>query len=261
MMNLGQEVTTPRSDENSVVTNATTAGQCAPTNVRQVIGRCPLGATPCSFRIRATVDRPTRYPKFFNAPWMPCSPRIRCPSPCAPSVFGYVRADVGGRGSDCRALADRRRARDATAESCRRSRWWPRRGAGAVRAGVQWWRGAAVHGHAAAAAGRAVAPSTPGLPPAGTRSRPPVPAAASRTGRRRKTGKGSRANSTSPTLDRVLGHNGHYQLAEHLRRAVPLTATRVPATKPVSLSLFPRRSSSHNDLPVTGLGRRAASAP
>jgi hypothetical protein len=37
-------------------------------NVRQVIGRLQLDGMPAAFKMRATVERPTRWPRFFNAP-------------------------------------------------------------------------------------------------------------------------------------------------------------------------------------------------
>ena len=47
---------------------ATSAEQCACTNVRHVIGSCRPGGMPSARRMRAIVDRPTWWPRFCNAP-------------------------------------------------------------------------------------------------------------------------------------------------------------------------------------------------
>jgi len=49
---------------------ATYERMMAAMNVRHAIGRRPLGGMPCSLRIRAIVDGPTPWPRFFKAPWI-----------------------------------------------------------------------------------------------------------------------------------------------------------------------------------------------
>jgi hypothetical protein len=44
--------------------------QCARKNVCQDVGRSGTGGMPAAFKIRAIVERPTRCPTFFNAPWI-----------------------------------------------------------------------------------------------------------------------------------------------------------------------------------------------
>jgi len=63
-------LTNPRRVRTALVKKSASrsADQCARTNVRQAIGRCRLGGTPCSLRIRAIVDRPPSWPRFFKAP-------------------------------------------------------------------------------------------------------------------------------------------------------------------------------------------------
>jgi hypothetical protein len=39
-------------------------------NVVHEVGRCGTGGKPADFRIRRMVERPTRWPTFFSAPWM-----------------------------------------------------------------------------------------------------------------------------------------------------------------------------------------------
>lgn len=44
--------------------------QCAARNVRHVVDRSRHGGMPSDFRMFAMVDRATRCPTFFSAPWM-----------------------------------------------------------------------------------------------------------------------------------------------------------------------------------------------
>jgi hypothetical protein len=46
------------------------APQCVLRNVGQEVGRCGTGGTPAAFKIRRIVERPTRWPTFFSAPWI-----------------------------------------------------------------------------------------------------------------------------------------------------------------------------------------------
>jgi hypothetical protein len=46
------------------------AAQCARRSVCHDVGRSGTGGTPAAFRIRATVERPTRWPTFLRAPWI-----------------------------------------------------------------------------------------------------------------------------------------------------------------------------------------------
>jgi hypothetical protein len=48
--------------------------QCAFKNVSQEVGRCGTGGRPAAFRMRRIVDRPTRCPTFFSAPWIRVEP-------------------------------------------------------------------------------------------------------------------------------------------------------------------------------------------
>ena len=59
-------VTSPRAVHTSVVKKsaATSAGQCACTNVCQVIGRCRPGGMASPRRMRAIVEPPARWPTF-----------------------------------------------------------------------------------------------------------------------------------------------------------------------------------------------------
>jgi hypothetical protein len=45
--------------------------QCARRNVCHDVGRAGTGGRPWALRIRAMVERPTRWPTFLSAPWMP----------------------------------------------------------------------------------------------------------------------------------------------------------------------------------------------
>src|SRR4030095_15377644 len=49
--------------------------QCAFRNVCHDVGRCGTGGNPCAFKTRAIVDRPTRCPRFFKAPWIRVYPQ------------------------------------------------------------------------------------------------------------------------------------------------------------------------------------------
>jgi hypothetical protein len=43
---------------------------CAFKNVCRDVERCGTGGRPAALRIRRIVERPTRWPTFFSAPWM-----------------------------------------------------------------------------------------------------------------------------------------------------------------------------------------------
>jgi hypothetical protein len=62
-------VTKPRHVHTSVVKTSAPAiaPPCARRNVCHDVGRSGTGGIPWAFRIRAIVDRPTRWPTFFNA--------------------------------------------------------------------------------------------------------------------------------------------------------------------------------------------------
>ena len=66
----GVYVTSPRHVHTSVVKKSAPAiaHQWARRNVSQEVGRAGTGGMPCAFRIRAIVDRPTRWPMFLRAP-------------------------------------------------------------------------------------------------------------------------------------------------------------------------------------------------
>ena len=52
------------------------APQCARRNVCHDVGRSGTGGRPCAFKIRAMVDRPTRWPTFFKAPRIRVYPHV-----------------------------------------------------------------------------------------------------------------------------------------------------------------------------------------
>jgi hypothetical protein len=60
--------------------------QCARRNVCHDVGRCGAGGSPWAFKIRAIVDRPTRWPTFFNAAESACNHTSDCPPSCVPPV-------------------------------------------------------------------------------------------------------------------------------------------------------------------------------
>jgi hypothetical protein len=78
---------------------------------------------PPPFRMRRIVDRPTRCPTFFSAPWIRCSPTSDSPPPSA-------RPRAGSRGGRCagrvaeRTSISAQSAGDTTAAACPASRSW-----------------------------------------------------------------------------------------------------------------------------------------
>jgi hypothetical protein len=65
-------VTEPRHVHTSVVKKSAPVipSLWARRNVCHDVGRSGTGGRPCALRIRAIVDRPTRCPTFFSAPWI-----------------------------------------------------------------------------------------------------------------------------------------------------------------------------------------------
>jgi hypothetical protein len=72
MMKTVSYVTRPCQVQTSVVKKSAPAmlPQCAFRNVCHEVGRRGTGGRSAAFRMRRIVDRPTRCPTFFNAPWI-----------------------------------------------------------------------------------------------------------------------------------------------------------------------------------------------
>ena len=114
-------VTSPRVVHTSVVKKsaATSAGQCACTNVRHGVARClPAECHARAAHVRSSSD-PRGAQRSSTRPESVCSPTSDSRSPFERSGFGGVLADhYGSHATLCRSICERP-VHDASGESCR----------------------------------------------------------------------------------------------------------------------------------------------
>jgi hypothetical protein len=138
MTNTVYIVTKPRHVQTSVVKKSAPAiaSLCARRKACHDVGRSETSGRPCAFRMRAVVERPTRCPTLFSAPWI----RVLAPGGIVlDHSHGHTpdsastprrrdrRSDVHLRATNCR--CHRKRVSAVTIVSTRRSARRPNRNA------------------------------------------------------------------------------------------------------------------------------------